>query len=244
MGEVERPGVTRDVSCPRTRVACGNRGRPTMQRRKFMIGMGSLTAGGAAALGSGATSITQDDRNVSVDVVADDYGVLALEDTSQGGIVNQTGNTLEIDFAEYNGSAGVSVGAEIILGEINGISDIGDNGNTTEPAFQIRNQAPGMDLNFAFEYELDNPDSLNSDGSVLAFYPFANTHYYPLVVAEGSDDHVSGGTYRIDGFLENNDPLQPGDAVDMAVAIDTANSNSSTSEDFSGSLTIIAEPDN
>jgi len=53
-----------------------------MQRRKFVLGLGSLAAGGAAATGTGAFSFTQTDRNISLDVVADNNAYLALQ--SQG----------------------------------------------------------------------------------------------------------------------------------------------------------------
>jgi len=50
-----------------------------MDRRKFLIGAGSLAAGGAAAMGSGAfTQATLADRPVSVSVVPDDEGFLSL----------------------------------------------------------------------------------------------------------------------------------------------------------------------
>jgi hypothetical protein len=213
-------------------------------RRKFLIGMGSLAAGGIAAFGSGATSITNADRNVDINVVADDYGVLALEDTSQGDIVNQNGKKLEIDFAEYSGSAGVSLGAELIIGEVSlqGSGDIGEWGYAQKPAFQIRNQAAGNTFDLDFKYELENPDSLNSNGSVLGFYNFHNTHYSPLRVYQGSPEDVGGGAYEQTGFLSNYDGLEPGQAVNMAIAIDTDNPNSATSEDLSGNLTIEATP--
>jgi hypothetical protein len=217
-----------------------------MQRRNLLIGMGSIAAGGTAILGTGATSITANNRTASVNVVADDEGLLGLYDTSAGDIIDQKSGELEINLDEHGNAKGISVGSEVRLGEIRGITDIGDHGYADtggNEAFKIVNQAAGMNLKFAFEYNLNNPSTLNQNGSVLAFYNWANTHYNPLVVAEGSGDHVQGGTYRIEGFLENNDPLQPGQEMYMSVGIDTDNPGSSTSEDLSGTLTIEAEPD-
>ena len=54
----------------------------TMKRRKFVVGLGSLAAGGAAAMGTGAFSFAQTDRNIELDVVADNNAYLALQ--SQG----------------------------------------------------------------------------------------------------------------------------------------------------------------
>jgi hypothetical protein len=53
-----------------------------MERRKFLIGAGSLAAGGAAALGSGAFTSVQADRSVDVTVAGDANAFLGLEPSS------------------------------------------------------------------------------------------------------------------------------------------------------------------
>lgn len=55
-----------------------------MQRRKFIAGLGSLAAGSAAVLGTGAYegAYVHGDRSIEVDVVSDDQGYLKLKDTS------------------------------------------------------------------------------------------------------------------------------------------------------------------
>lgn len=54
-----------------------------MQRRKFVIGLGSIAAGGAAAMGTGAfTSATVKDRGFTADITADDVALVGLEPTS------------------------------------------------------------------------------------------------------------------------------------------------------------------
>ncbi|WP_436903002.1 hypothetical protein [Halovenus halobia] len=52
-----------------------------MERRKFLIGAGSLAAGGAAALGSGAFSSVRADRTVSVSTASDADALLAFDTT-------------------------------------------------------------------------------------------------------------------------------------------------------------------
>lgn len=53
--------------------------RTTMQRRKFIIGVGALASGTAAAVGSGAFSqMTTDPRDASISVVNDDDALIAL----------------------------------------------------------------------------------------------------------------------------------------------------------------------
>ena len=44
-----------------------------MKRRKFLIGAGSLAAGSAAAMGTGAYSYAEADRTVTVDTTGDGY---------------------------------------------------------------------------------------------------------------------------------------------------------------------------
>jgi hypothetical protein len=50
-----------------------------MQRRKIVVGLGSLAAGGAAAMGTGAFSFMQTDRHVPLEVVNDSQAFLAFQ---------------------------------------------------------------------------------------------------------------------------------------------------------------------
>ena len=49
-----------------------------MERRKFLIGLGALSAGGAAAVGTGAFDSVDADRTAEVNVAGDDSAYLAL----------------------------------------------------------------------------------------------------------------------------------------------------------------------
>jgi hypothetical protein len=74
----------------------GQQGETTMvKRRKMLIGLGALAAGGAAATGTGAFSSARSDRSVSASVVNDDSAYLGLFDS---------GNNL--DNEEYAKGAG------------------------------------------------------------------------------------------------------------------------------------------
>jgi hypothetical protein len=50
-----------------------------MERRKFLVGMGSLAAGGAAAMGTGAFSATAAERDLSVEIADDDEAYLTFD---------------------------------------------------------------------------------------------------------------------------------------------------------------------
>jgi len=52
-----------------------------MERRKFVIGLGSLAAGSAAAMGTGAVTSFTGDRNASIPVVNDTNAFIALQAT-------------------------------------------------------------------------------------------------------------------------------------------------------------------
>lgn len=75
-----------------------------MQRRKFLIGMGALTAGSAAAMGTGAFSAVQAHRSVSVEVADDADAYLSLTEESHYAQVNGDG-TLSLDFTSDNATA-------------------------------------------------------------------------------------------------------------------------------------------
>lgn len=70
-----------------------------MKRRDFVIGLGALTAGGAAAVGSGAFTSATASRDMTVEVADDDTGYLAL-----------TGDDTYITDDSSDGELGVDLG--------------------------------------------------------------------------------------------------------------------------------------
>lgn len=82
-----------------------------MQRRKFVLGLGSLTAGGAAAVGSGAFTTAEATRDVAVEVADDSTGYLALQASGgpNGKFASQASDgTIGLNFSgSGNGGSGV-----------------------------------------------------------------------------------------------------------------------------------------
>ncbi|WP_229121282.1 hypothetical protein [Halapricum desulfuricans] len=76
------------------------------KRRKFLLGMGSLAAGGAAAIGSGAFTSVSADRGMAVQVADDAEAFLAIEpqDTPNGNEYADVGSdgTVSLDFTNTN----------------------------------------------------------------------------------------------------------------------------------------------
>lgn len=68
-----------------------------MERRKFVIGMGALASGTAAAVGTGAFSFVRAERDITVNVVDDSNAYLGLESTSA--YADNTGDELALNFA-------------------------------------------------------------------------------------------------------------------------------------------------
>jgi hypothetical protein len=93
-----------------------------MQRRKFIAGMGSLAAAGAAGIGTGAFTSVQADRSVSVETADDNDAFLAIEtqNTPNGNdYAGTSGGTVELDFTSTpaNGS-GLNENADTTIRDI------------------------------------------------------------------------------------------------------------------------------
>jgi len=84
-----------------------------MQRRKFLVGVGSLAAGASAAMGTGAVSqFESGDRAIEVETVGDASAYIALQrpddglsdsgDTRNGNFVEFASDKMHLDFTSNN----------------------------------------------------------------------------------------------------------------------------------------------
>jgi len=108
-----------------------------MNRRNFVAGLGALTAGGGAALGTGAFSSVEAERSVSVEVADDANAYLALEATSEYATENGDG-VLELDFGTDLGTtnSGDDLGEHVG----NDSSYVFGSGAQDRNVFTVRNQ--------------------------------------------------------------------------------------------------------
>jgi len=112
-----------------------------MDRRKFVVGLGSIAAGGAAAMGTGAFASVEATRSVSVNVAGDGSAYLGLEDTSPYAETN--GKQMELNFAN-NGNGGGGINADSV--------------STFDGVFRMTNNGP-EDLDITIDKSgLANPD--------------------------------------------------------------------------------------
>jgi len=103
--------------------------RTTMQRRKFVIGMGALASGAAAAVGTGAFSSVDAERSVSVETTGDSDANLAFYanedyDGDEEEYVTETGDeTIELTFEDVNRDAVTSFD-DLFVVQNNGTQDV------------------------------------------------------------------------------------------------------------------------
>jgi len=182
-----------------------------MQRRKFMVGVGSIAAGGAAVMGTGAFSqMSSGERAVTVQVEDDANSFLALvpaatdQPNEHGHFAEQNGDKLEInvngDNLTFPNGNGVNPDSEYYIDNVFKIQNLGPNGSggTGEVAAYIASNTVGR-VDF---YWGGDPDSS----------------------AEGSS---------------NSETMSPSDELKVGLYIDATDLNSS--DTISGEIVIEAE---
>ena len=186
-----------------------------MERRKFVIGLGSLAAGGAAATGTGAFTTAEVDRSFDVEVSGDATAYTALKSNNNYTYLDSSPEKLVIDMSEDN---------PYVLGD-----GINDNSQYTFSAlFTIENRG---DQTRAFWID----DSSMTHSGYLKFYPEGEGDRKTL---EGAPDDESFAGQR-------TAVLDPGESVDVSLSItmysDDNKTRSANPGDFDdGSITVMA----
>jgi hypothetical protein len=183
-----------------------------MQRRKLLAAMGSLAAGGAAAMGTGAFTSVSANRDVSV-AVADDADALLSIDTISGAAnseyVDTSGNAASITIESDAGGTGLNDDALTKIKNLLRIKNQGTQnvyvyakGMPTSPRVALGTQANSQIQN-AGAGPGENQVDVNPPGSGGAFSLNSN-----LTEDDLDDDEGSG--------KEEAAPLlAPGDYVDV-----------------------------
>ena len=196
-------------------------------RRKFLIGAGSVAAGASALFGTAATTtFNLNDRAVSANVVTDSSGAIALTDDEQGDIINYTSDELEIDFTE-GGASGVNVGSTVEIG--NSIDP------SSDAAFTITNQSTD-DVDLTIEFK---GAGFKSDGSSIKF-EFENTtsEVERTLKADSVSVTTTDGSTRVS--YTDADDVAPGEVINAAIFVNADDAGSNTGENLSGVLNITA----
>ncbi|ESS02403.1 MAG: hypothetical protein A07HR67_02734 [uncultured archaeon A07HR67] len=207
-------------------------------RRKFLIGAGSVAAGGSALLGTAATTtFNLNDRAVSADVVTDSSGAVALTDTDDSDIIslnapnsNVADNELEIDFSEGTGASGVNIGSKVTIGDTNTPSN--------DPAFTITNQTTDV-VDIELQFEAGGSYSAKGSGSTLQFH-VRNDNKSAQETLIADDGLNANSTTSINFQTSDSEGLDDGDKLDVAIEVNADNGSSGTGENLSGDLNITA----
>jgi len=174
-----------------------------MQRRNLLIGMGSLTVGGAAAVGTGAFTSVEADRTVNVAVADDANAYLGLDDidSSPNSQYINTDNeqiVLNLDSTD-NGGRGFNADAETRIDDLIRVSN---QGTQTINVWVTLDDGNGSDT-----------DTFDDD--TLYFYP-----------GDATDTALNNGQGDNDG--DNVLGLTPGESADLGAFVDLGDVSSAS----------------
>lgn len=198
-----------------------------MKRRKFLIGAGSIAAGSAAVMGTGAFTSVSANRSMEVQVADDANALLAIDDidgSPNSEYVNTNGNTISIDISSAEGGSGLNDQATTIIKDLLRITNQGTQnvyvwaeGLPTDPSVKFGVQDSS-------EIENDGTGTGNNQGAFSS-----NSNLNPNDPDDDDDDQNPGG-------YEAAPLVAPGGYVDVE-----AFAFGDLSElDFDGTITIKA----
>jgi hypothetical protein len=184
-----------------------------MERRKFLIGAGSLAAGGAAALGSGAFTSVQADRSVDVTVAGDANAFLALEPSpsANGNYATTNDGTLAI---QLDGSDDTPAGDGVNDNAVTKIKDV----------FRMQNQGTQP----IYVYIEDPSDQVTfklgrvSRGNPINDNPVSRLTPNEIVDVETSENAVNVGIgleVKIHLFIDTTGNSTPDELLDGDITI-------------------------
>ena len=158
-----------------------------MERRKFVVGLGALAAGSSAAMGTGAFSAFEADRDADIAVTNDAEAYVALEPGDDWGERVDAGDYHDGAYAELNGDGVL----EITIDELNPEAK-----TEFRNVFRIRNNS-GVDDNDAYEGDLQSNIQFEVSGG--------NASALTVVARE---DQRDSQTIEDDGILLDGDADQ------------------------------------
>jgi hypothetical protein len=196
-----------------------------MDRRKFLIGMGSLAAGGAAASGTGAFSAARLSRSASVGIANDSNAFIQLATGGAEGAqkrVERTGGEFQIDFGASGSGNGVNDDSRYQIGAMD-----------DDAAGDQLDEGTGSPTEFKSLYDEDTQPAAASPGTPYA--PDSDTDQSAFVVRNRSGQllNVQIG-YRLPDTDERSNEDDDGAILFLqghASAIEAGNNNANTETD-------------
>ena len=184
-----------------------------MERRKFIVGLGSLAAAGAAGMGTGAFSSVEADRSLSVQI-ADDSDAYVAFSTDLG---NTPHNNYE--YAEINDDGEIEI--EFAGNDANGLGVNPNSVTRFDDVFSVKNQGT-EDAELWVEIDDDISDDIDLD-----FYYVGKEQ--PSIVGENNAFGPSWG-------------FGVGSSFRVGIEVDTTGTETGDlPESFEGTVTFHAE---
>ncbi|MDB2265344.1 hypothetical protein PM025_14585 [Halorubrum ezzemoulense] len=191
-----------------------------MQRRKFVVGLGALASGSAAAVGTGAFTSVTADRSVTVSVTGDQSAYLGMdaEASTNGAYADESGDDgeLSIDFGDISSSSRDNT-------QTDGGSGVNPNAVTeAKDVFRITNQGTqAVEVDIASDSDTSgtsintsNPSDATAGSDAIYIYFNKDTSSSATSIASGNDGNILSGS---DDDIE----LAPGDVVQVDVVVTT-----------------------
>jgi hypothetical protein len=211
-----------------------------MNRRKFLIGTGSLAAGSAAAMGTGAFTSVSANRTVNIDLADDSSAFLKLEPGNSGLISDTEQGTLEIDITDTEaGGQGANMNAVTTIGDPNNPED--------EHAYKVVNQGT-QSVMFKQNYYFTETDWIEGNGngqSHINFEVLANSSesFAADFPAQGPNRDSSVGNPEGSSFGSNSGGFRfnVGEEYYVVITIDTTGANASQDDKLGGTAVIEAD---
>lgn len=196
-----------------------------MDRRKFLIGMGSLAAGGAAASGTGAFSAARLSRSASVGIANDSNAFIQLVTGGAEGAekrVKRSAGEFQIDFGASGSGNGVNDDSRYQIGAMD-----------DDAAGDQLDEGTGSATEFKSLYDEDTQPSAKPPGTPYA--PDSDTDQSAFVVRNRSGQllNVQIG-YRLPDTDERSNEDDDGAILFLqghASAIEAGNNNANTETD-------------
>jgi hypothetical protein len=200
-----------------------------MQRRKLLTAMGSLAAGGAAAMGTGAFTSVSANRSVEVQVADDASALLAIDDidsSPNSEYVDVSGDSVSIDISTTNG-VGLNNNATTKILDLLKITNQG-----TQSVYVW---ASGLPTNPRVALAVQDSSQIQNDGTGAGENQGALSLSSNLNAADLDDDDPQAG--EPGGGEEAAPLLNPGDFIDVELFA----TGDISGLDFDGQITINAE---
>jgi hypothetical protein len=160
-----------------------------MERRKFIAGLGSLTAAGAAGIGTGAFTTASADRTVNVNVASDSSGFVEITAQNSTYASGTSDGQLEINFNGDNlgifpGDAeGLNPGSTFNFDDVFRIANISGTGD-----MRVVIEASGFDLE-NLELTADGGEAISiASGTSLRAKDYSDVDNLPKLVQPDAVD--------------------------------------------------------